>query len=192
MCPTLCNPMDYTARGILQARILELVAIPFSSGSSQQYWNIIHPLKRTNYSVFTGRCDHCHNQFDERFSSPRSIFRILLSRYQLPRWLSGKESACNARESGDMCSVPGLGRSPREGNGNSLQYTCLENSMERGASQATVQEVPELDMNKQLSMHWGTNLFLGSQPLFPFNISLISRQTLSYFLSKGFAYKSYK
>ena len=34
-CPTLCNPMDYTVRGILQARILEWVAFPFSRGSSQ-------------------------------------------------------------------------------------------------------------------------------------------------------------
>ena len=89
----------------------------------------------------------------ERFSSPRSIFRILLSRYQLPRWLSGKESAYNARESGDMGSIPVLGRSLEEENGNSLQHTCLENSMDRGASQATVQEVPELYMNEQLSMH---------------------------------------
>ena len=41
-----------------------------------------------------------------------------------------KESACNA---GDQGSIPGLGRSPGEGNGNLLQYSCLENSMERGA-----------------------------------------------------------
>ena len=34
-CPTLCNPMDYTVHGILQARILEWVAFPFSKGSSQ-------------------------------------------------------------------------------------------------------------------------------------------------------------
>ena len=34
-CPTLCNPMDYTVRGTLQARILEWVAVPFSRGSSQ-------------------------------------------------------------------------------------------------------------------------------------------------------------
>ena len=34
-CPTLCNPMDYTIHGILQARILEWVAFPFSRGSSQ-------------------------------------------------------------------------------------------------------------------------------------------------------------
>ena len=42
----------------------------------------------------------------------------------------GKVSACNA---GDPGSVPGWGRSPGEGNGNPLQYSCLENSMDRGA-----------------------------------------------------------
>ena len=42
----------------------------------------------------------------------------------------GEESACNA---GDLCSNPGLRRSPGEGNGYPLQYSCLENSMDRGA-----------------------------------------------------------
>ena len=42
----------------------------------------------------------------------------------------GKESACNA---GDLGYIPGLGRSPGEGNGNPLQYSCLENPMDRGA-----------------------------------------------------------
>ena len=50
----------------------------------------------------------------------------------------GKESACNT---GDPGSIPGLGRSPGEGNGNPRQYSCLENSMDRGAWQATVQGV---------------------------------------------------
>ena len=49
-----------------------------------------------------------------------------------------KESAC---DTGDPSSIPGLGRSPGEGNGNPLQYSCLENSMERGTWQATVQGV---------------------------------------------------
>ena len=44
-----------------------------------------------------------------------------------------KESAYSA---GDLGSVPGLGRSPGEGNGNPLQYSCLENPMDRGAWQA--------------------------------------------------------
>ena len=54
---------------------------------------------------------------------------------ELPRWLSGKESACNA---GDTGSIPRLGRSPGEGNGNPLQYSCLENPIDRGAWWATV------------------------------------------------------
>ena len=47
----------------------------------------------------------------------------------------GKESACNA---GDLGWIPGLGRSPGEGNGNPLQYSCLKNPMDRGAWQVTV------------------------------------------------------
>ena len=54
------------------------------------------------------------------------------------RWLSGKAPACNAGIAG---SAPGLERSPGEGNGNPLQYSCLGNSMDRGAWQATVPEV---------------------------------------------------
>ena len=45
-----------------------------------------------------------------------------------------EESTCSA---GDPGSIPGLGRSPGEGNDNPLQYSCLENSMDRGAWQAT-------------------------------------------------------
>ena len=52
---------------------------------------------------------------------------------RLPRWLSGKESACNAGATGDTGSSPGSGRSPGEGHGNSLQNSCLENPMDRGA-----------------------------------------------------------
>ena len=46
---------------------------------------------------------------------------------------------------GDVCSIPGSGRSPGEENGNLLQYSCLENSMDRGALQAIVPGVNELD-----------------------------------------------
>ena len=51
---------------------------------------------------------------------------------------AGKESTCNV---GDLGSIPGLGRSPGEGNGYPLQYSGLENSMDRGAWQATVHGV---------------------------------------------------
>ena len=59
--------------------------------------------------------------------------RLLVGR--LPYSSDGKESACNA---GDLGSVPGLGSSSGEGNGYPLQYSCRENSMDRGAWWATV------------------------------------------------------
>ena len=74
-----------------------------------------------------------------------------------PRWLLGfpggsdtKESACSA---GDLGSIPGSGRSSRERNGNSLQYSCLENSMDGGAWWAAVHGVTkELDMTERLTL----------------------------------------
>ena len=61
----------------------------------------------------------------------------------------GKESACNA---GDPGSIPGSGRSPGERNGTSLQYSCLENSMDGGAWWSTVHGVAESDRTKQLTV----------------------------------------
>ena len=52
-----------------------------------------------------------------------------------------KNEPANARDARNVGSVPGLGRSPVEGNGNLLQYSCLENSMGGGAWWAIVQEV---------------------------------------------------
>ena len=46
--------------------------------------------------------------------------------------LSSKESACNAEAAGDLGSIPGSERSPGGGNGNPLQYSCLDNHMDRG------------------------------------------------------------
>ena len=51
---------------------------------------------------------------------------------------NGKESACHA---GDLGLIPGLGKSPGKGHGYLLQYSCLENAMDRGAWQATVHGV---------------------------------------------------
>ena len=47
-----------------------------------------------------------------------------------------KNLPANAEDAGDIGLIPGLGRSPGEGNGNPLQYSCLENSLDRGAWQA--------------------------------------------------------
>ena len=64
---------------------------------------------------------------------------------RLPQWLSGKESACNAEDTGDVGSIPGSGRSLEEWNGSPLQYACLENPTDRGAWRATDQRVAESD-----------------------------------------------
>ena len=55
--------------------------------------------------------------------------------------LVAKNSHANAGDIRDMGLIPGLGRSPVEGNDNSLQYSCLENPMDRGAWQAEVHGV---------------------------------------------------
>ena len=49
-----------------------------------------------------------------------------------PGGSAGKESACNAGDTGDVVSIPGSGRSPGGGNGNSHQYSCLQNPKDRG------------------------------------------------------------
>ena len=61
-----------------------------------------------------------------------------------------KESACNT---GDLGSIPGLGRFPGEGNGNPLQYSCLENPTDRGAWPASPWRCQESDTTEQLNQH---------------------------------------
>ena len=62
-----------------------------------------------------------------------------------------KASVCNA---GDPSWIPGLGRSPGEGNGSPLQYSWPENPMDRGAWKATVHGVAELDTAERLHFHF--------------------------------------
>ena len=65
-------------------------------------------------------------------------FHGLYSPWVFPSSSDSKASTCNA---GDLGSIPGWGRSPGEGNGNPLQYSCLENPTDRGAWQVTVNGV---------------------------------------------------
>ena len=79
------------------------------------------------------------------------LFLPVLIFMSFPGSSDGKASTCNA---GDPGSIPGSGRSSEKGNGNPLQYSCLENSMDREAWQTTVHGVAkELDMTEQLHFH---------------------------------------
>ena len=64
-----------------------------------------------------------------------------------------KNLPANAGDTGDVGLIPGLGRSPGGGHSNPLQYSCMENPMDRGAWRATVLRVAESDTSSQLSMH---------------------------------------
>ena len=67
-----------------------------------------------------------------------TLLSFLERQWGSPGGSDGKESACNA---GDPGSTPGSGRFPGEGKGNPLQYSCLDNPMDRGAWQGTVHRV---------------------------------------------------
>ena len=66
----------------------------------------------------------------------------------LSRWFSDKEHACHSGDAGGVGLIAGLGRFPGGGHGNPLQYSRLENPMERGAWQATVHRVEESFMTE--------------------------------------------
>ena len=77
---------------------------------------------------------------------------VLIQSDDFPRGSDGKDgkkSACNA---GDLASIPGVGISPREGNGYALQYSCLENSTDREAWRATVHGVTKSQTRLRLTL----------------------------------------
>ena len=67
-----------------------------------------------------------------------NILPLCLIFFSLTGFPGGSDSKASAYNAGDPASIPGLGRSPGEGNGNPLQYSCLENLMDRGAWWAAV------------------------------------------------------
>ena len=93
---------------------------------------------------------------EERFPGSSAGKETILEEESFPGSSAGKECACSA---GDTCSIPGSGRSPGGGDGIPLQYSCLENPMDREANWATVQGVAQSQTQlKQLSTHAKHNL----------------------------------
>ena len=178
---------------ILQARILEWVAFPFSRGSSQpRHWTQVSRIagrvltswatreapQTAGLSLFPHSSgdwkseirvaawlgfveDPCSledgsvltmcSQNEDKNLSPRLLIKTLMPSWGFPGCSDGKESACNV---GDLGSILFWGRSPGEGNSYPLQYSCLENSMDRGAWQ------PLQSMGSQrVGYHWVTFTF---------------------------------
>ena len=81
-----------------------------------------------------------------------STFYLIIS-WGFPGGTVVKESLASSGDAGDVSSTPGSGRSSGEGNGNPLQYSCLENSMDSGTWCVIVHGVAESDITKHACMH---------------------------------------
>ena len=123
-CSTLSDPMDCSppgssVHGIFQARVLEWAAIAFSI----HFLNVLQRWAARAISLRQAIMFTCNNKAAS-----------LVPVKNLP---AVQQTSCNM---GDQASIPGLGSSPGEGNGNPLQHSCLENPMDGGAWRATVME----------------------------------------------------
>ena len=124
-CPTLCNPMDCSppvssVHGISQVRLLEWVAISFSRQSSQ-------PRDQTHVSCILD--GFSTTESPKKPKIPHGMGQLSpQARTIEPKHCN--ERSCNAEDPG---LIPEWGRSPGEGNGSPLQYSCLGNAMDGGA-----------------------------------------------------------
>ena len=129
-CLTLCYLMDCSLPGssvhrIFQARVLNWVAISFSRGSSR-------PRDQTWVSLIVGRrfTVWATRIYINPFNPQSNTLRVDTINIWFP---SGAVVKNLPAKQGTRISIPGSGRSPGEGNGNALQYSCLGNPMDRGA-----------------------------------------------------------
>ena len=105
------------------------------------------------------------------------FFKLILGS---PSGSDGKESACNA---GYLCSIPGLGRSPAEGNGYPLQYSCLKNSRDRGAWQL------QSMMSQRVGHDWATSHFQINSSLCGYIINLLIVRLICFSLFPKFRHQ---
>ena len=131
-----CRQILYQLSHRGNPRILEWVAYPFSSESSWPRQSDSLPTELSRNSFFRDI-----SKYILMWCNTSNNNTWVLNKNELPRWLSGKESACQYRRFKRHGFDPWVGKVPREGNGNSLQYSCLENPMDNGAWRATVHGV---------------------------------------------------
>ena len=113
---------------------------PLKQSALQSFLLMIHSLKNSSDLI---KISCTQEAFNVHLNKNRAHLRTAATMH-LPRWRSGNESACNAGDPGDAedaGSIPRSGRSPGGGNGNPLQHSQLENTMDRGAWQAAVHGV---------------------------------------------------
>ena len=125
-----CSPPGSSVHGISQARILEWVAIFFLTQGLNLCLLLSLTLPPPSLAAFLAfPYYHAH-----------LAWCICTSSW----WLSSRESTSNAEDAGNSGSIPGSGRPPGGGNGNPLQYSCLENSLSRGAWRTIVHETTKI------------------------------------------------
>ena len=137
----------------VQSPVRELrTKIPHASGqlSPHATMKTQHNKQKTTFShspaALLSLCTCCHRP-------------VPMYLHRLSQWLSGQEPAGNAEEAG---LTSGLGRSPGGGNGNSFQYSCLGNPIDRRAWQATVQGVTK--SQTRLIMYTHACIFISTNP----------------------------
>jgi len=135
---------------ILEARIFKWVAMPSSRGSSQPRDQIqvsriaggfftVLATREANHSALWQPGGMGWNGRQEGGLRGRGTYICIpMTTYDFPGGSDSKESACNT---GELGSIPGLRVSPGGGHGNLLQYSCLEDPMDRGAWRATAHGV---------------------------------------------------
>ena len=128
------------------------------SGYKALSWNIWN-LKLFSYSL--GLYFHSLN----RVLCRAIVLKVDDVQSGLPQWLSSKESTCNSGAAGDLGLIPRSGRSPGGGHGNLLQYSCLENPIDTGASRAIVNGIAK----RQTWLKWlNTHTYVMYKLLLPF------------------------
>ena len=134
---------------IFKARIIGwhiLDAAPWENSVTSLSLQLVIQKMKSTYTPFSvSRMIKVENGFEICIKVQRNRHMLVLSPLLFVHSGPGSESKESACSAGGPGSIPRLGRSPAEGSGNPLQYSCLENTMDRGAWWATVQGVAESD-----------------------------------------------